>query len=200
MSAADTFLVVEDNDGVSSWLAYILQPHGETLVAAGIRDAERLLAADRRWAGFVIDPGLPDGCGLELLRRLRTLHPKVPALVYTGHLATEVALATFDLEVDLLPKDVRAEARIERWAHKAKSFEARLVSVVDSWPVRSALTATERDTVLRYARGEKPPEIAAARDSSEKTVKKHVQNLLPKMGASSIRDLVERLLREVAGG
>jgi DNA-binding response OmpR family regulator len=86
-----TILVVEDDAPVRTFLADNLTADGhEVLVAGTARDALRLLEY-RRPDLAVVDLGLPDGSGLDLLRRVRTadgvasrLDPTMPLVVLTG--------------------------------------------------------------------------------------------------------------------
>ena len=86
-----TILVVEDDAPVRTFLADNLTADGhEVLVAGTVRDALRLLEY-RRPDLAVVDLGLPDGSGLDLLRRVRTadgvasrLDPTMPLVVLTG--------------------------------------------------------------------------------------------------------------------
>jgi two-component system KDP operon response regulator KdpE len=80
MTHADLVLVVEDEVAMRRFLRSALTTHGFRVVEAGtIADAERL-ATESPPAAILLDLGLPDGDGLELLRQLRQWS-KVPVLV-----------------------------------------------------------------------------------------------------------------------
>jgi two-component system KDP operon response regulator KdpE len=67
----DTVVVVEDELPMRRFLRSALVAHGFRVVEAGtIAEAERA-AVDARPDAIVLDLGLPDGDGLELLKRLR---------------------------------------------------------------------------------------------------------------------------------
>src|SRR4051794_17542778 len=86
-----TLLLLEDDPVVRTFLADNLTADGyELLVADTIADALRLLEYERPDVA-VIDVGLPDGSGLDLLRRLRAadgvvsrLDPTLPVVVLSG--------------------------------------------------------------------------------------------------------------------
>ncbi|MEO6497260.1 MAG: response regulator [Solirubrobacteraceae bacterium] len=91
-----TLLVVEDDDATRTFLADNLTADGyEVLVADCAADALRLL--ETKFPDVVLlDVGLPDASGLEVIRRVRDAdgvasraNPAVPVLVLSGR-ATEL--------------------------------------------------------------------------------------------------------------
>jgi DNA-binding response OmpR family regulator len=89
-AAAATILVVEDHAATRTFLADNLSADGFELLEAGsVEDAERLIGT--RFPDLaIVDLGLPDGDGLDLLRRIRTADragradPDLPMLILTG--------------------------------------------------------------------------------------------------------------------
>jgi two-component system KDP operon response regulator KdpE len=68
---ADTVLVVEDEVPMRRFLRAALTSHGFRVIEAGtVRDAEQA-ATETPPDAILLDLGLPDGDGMELLRRLR---------------------------------------------------------------------------------------------------------------------------------
>jgi ActR/RegA family two-component response regulator len=63
------FLVVDDDASVGRHLARIVRPFGEAVVAGSVSGAMALLEAHVAWRGFFVDLGLPDGSGLDVVRR-----------------------------------------------------------------------------------------------------------------------------------
>jgi signal transduction histidine kinase len=80
---SEPFLIVEDDDQIARGLARDLKRHGDVRVAGTMHEADRAIA-DTRWSGLVVDVGLPDGSGLDLLERLRVAGDTTPTLVLTG--------------------------------------------------------------------------------------------------------------------
>jgi DNA-binding response OmpR family regulator len=77
-------LIVEDEDRIAAFLEKGLRAHGFATTVAP--DGERALRALRP-GGYdlvVLDLGLPDMDGLEVLRRLRALDHKLPVIVLTA--------------------------------------------------------------------------------------------------------------------
>ena len=80
-------LLVVDDDTYLHVMVSLALPHVTVLEAATIAEGVAL-AEDGALAGIVIDRRLPDGDGLDLVRRLRetTLHADTPIIVITaGH-------------------------------------------------------------------------------------------------------------------
>jgi len=104
---AHTLLVVEDDDATRTFLADNLTADGYTvLVADCAREAWRLL--ETKFPDVVlIDVALPDGSGLEVLRRVREadgatsrVDPRTPVLVISGRAGELDRLRGFERGAD----------------------------------------------------------------------------------------------------
>jgi DNA-binding response OmpR family regulator len=102
-----TILVVEDHRATRTFLADNLTADGHQLLEAGcVADAWRLLATAFPDLA-IVDLGLPDRDGLELLRDLRefdgvagAVDPELPVLVLTGRASELEVLRGFDRGCD----------------------------------------------------------------------------------------------------
>ena len=91
MTDSTTLLLVEDDHGLRTFLADNLTADGfDVLLADTVRDAVRLLEYKQPDLALV-DVGLPDGSGLDLIARVRAadgvasrLDPGLPLVVLTG--------------------------------------------------------------------------------------------------------------------
>ncbi|MDA0164866.1 response regulator transcription factor [Solirubrobacter ginsenosidimutans] len=91
MTEAETLLLVEDDPVIRTFLADNLTADGyELLVAATLEDAMRELETQRPDLA-IVDLKLPDGSGLELVRRVRAadgvssrLDPSLPLMMLSG--------------------------------------------------------------------------------------------------------------------
>ena len=118
-------LVVEDDDGVAGAVVEALDAHGHVAVRAvraadvwaHVHDAEVVL----------LDLGLPDGDGLDVLRRLRRI-ADLPVLVLTARDAERDVVRGLRLGADdYLVKPVRLRellARVEAVARRARQHDS----------------------------------------------------------------------------
>lgn len=81
-------LHVEDDVAVHQIVAAIGRDVADFDVAHTVAEARVKLALER-YSLVVLDIGLPDGCGLELLADLRRLEPELPVIVLSGFEMTE---------------------------------------------------------------------------------------------------------------
>ena len=104
---AATILLVEDDEATRTFLADNLTADGyDLLVADSVRDGTRLL--ETKYPDLaVVDVGLPDGSGLELVRRVREadglvsrVDPSTPLLVLSGRAADVDRLRGFERGAD----------------------------------------------------------------------------------------------------
>jgi DNA-binding NtrC family response regulator len=89
----NTVLIVEDDHAVASALAAISRRVGceATLCHSGSRAIHQ--AEQREFTIALIDIGLPDMTGLEVLDRLRAANPALPIVIITAHGSLENAIA-----------------------------------------------------------------------------------------------------------
>ncbi len=95
----EAILIIEDEHALASALATVARRMGRPAVvcATGARGLDEAEAGP--YALAVLDIGLPDMSGLEVLKRLRALHPAMPILVVTAHGNLENAMAAKQLGV-----------------------------------------------------------------------------------------------------
>jgi DNA-binding response OmpR family regulator len=107
MESPATILVVEDHHTTRTFLADNLSADGyEVIEAEGVADGRQLL--ERAFPDLaIIDLGLPDGDGLELLAHVRAadriagrLDPELPLLVLSGRVSELERLRGFDRGCD----------------------------------------------------------------------------------------------------
>jgi DNA-binding NarL/FixJ family response regulator len=208
VDAAMRVVLVDDHEAMRVGLEVLLERGGiETIgTAATIADAEeafRSLVPDVA----VIDAQLPDGSGLQLVRKLRGEQPEVGVLIYTG--AEEVAVLAdalesgaqgFVLKLGGVKRLIEALHRVaggERYVDPA--IRALLDAEADGKPL--LLTKREGEVFDLLARGLTGEEIATHLTISAETVRTHIRNAMDKLHAHTRTGAVVEALktREIGG-
>ena len=190
--------VIDDDEAVRQSLAFLLGAAGievrtyESAVAF-------LKAAPAAEVGCVVtDVRMPEVSGIELLRRLKELGLEVPVILITGHgdvpLAVEamkIGAADFlekPFDDEVLLTSVRSaldrHGRDSRRQAERAQIEARL----------AALSNRERDVLDGLLVGQANKQIAFSLGISPRTVEIYRANLMTKMEAASLSDLVRMAL------
>lgn len=189
--------VIDDDAAVRDSIAFLLDTAGMT--SRTYDSAIAFLAeADRLPGCIVTDVRMPEMTGIELARRLRDGGSVEPVIVITGHADVPLAIEAMRAGVvDFIEKPFDDEillASIRRVADKtteASSIEAerrRLAARIDS------LSARERDVLDGLVKGHANKVIAFDLGISPRTVEVYRANLMTKMQASSLSELVRLVL------
>jgi len=78
-------LHVDDDPDVRLLMAGSLQEFGYVVLTAGTVAEALQLAKNLKFSLCILDVRLPDGTGIELCQRLRTLQPDVPIVYYSAY-------------------------------------------------------------------------------------------------------------------
>ena len=209
--SARRILVVDDHAIVRAGLRAILDAHAdlEVVAEAGTAADALQLAQEQRFDAIVLDLGLPDRSGWDLLRMLRALPEGAPPiLILSSHREDEYAIQAMRhgahgfLAKELAPEElvvaVRRVAAGERYV--SASLAARLASSVLDGPSGSLdphelLTPRELQVFLRIAAGRPLVAIGEELHVSPKTVTSWRSRILGKLGLENNADLVSYALR-----
>ncbi|MGO4677996.1 response regulator transcription factor [Bosea sp. 2YAB26] len=143
---------------------------------------------------ILLDVEIPDISGPDLQLRLKEAGSRLPVIFLTGHgdIPTSVRTIKAGAE-DFLTKPVskaalfdaidRALARCRAARHHDDSAVSRAVKL-------SSLTPREREVFAHVASGRMNKQIAYALGTTIRTVKAHRKNVMDKMAARSIAELV----------
>ena len=106
-------LIVEDNEELAELLPRGLRTAGyEADVLSTVEEARSVLRTTF-YAALILDLGLPDGDGLELLREIRHDNNSIPVLVLTTSKAEEDIYRTYNLGVNsFITKPVKFESLV----------------------------------------------------------------------------------------
>lgn len=192
------FLLVEDEAFVARALVrrIIQRGLGECVIASTAKEGLTLLRDGSSFHALVIDIGLPDGSGLDVLAAARSeAHALTPAIVRSGHLTRDFVDRATSLDARYLVKNTDNEWNtLVLFLSDSISLERRVEIAVRS----RGLSKTQADIVKRRALGESRADIAEAHGTTNKTIKNQVASALERTGKPSLEDLVEAVLRDVA--
>jgi two-component system response regulator FixJ len=190
--------IIDDDEGLRESLAFLLR--SAALEVRSFESAKAFLdALPRAVPGCVItDVRMPDMSGIELLRRLKELTLGVPVIVITGH--GDIALAVEAMKMgaadffekpfddDLLVASVRAALRQREDQTKRGAERAEIEHRI------STLSPREKDVLAGLIEGRANKQIAFDLGISPRTVEIYRANLMNKMEANSLSDLVRMAL------
>lgn len=194
MSAGGTVHVIDDDEAVRDSLVTLLEAAGFSVSAYASAGAF-LEGLEKAPSGCVVtDVCMPEISGLDLLRRLSDRLPQFPVIVLTGEADVPTAVeALKNGALDLIEKPYSAETIIAAVRQALTQLEVR--SDRDSRRSEAAerlavLSAREREVLEGVVKGHSNKEIARELGISPRTVEAYRANLMMKMGAESLSDLV----------
>ncbi|QCI64992.1 response regulator [Phreatobacter stygius] len=199
-------LLAEDHEIVRRGIRSLLESRGNFEIcaeAADGLDAVRLAIQEKPDIA-IIDYSLPRLNGLEVVKQVRKVLPRIQILMFTQH-------DSEDLMRDILRAGVRSfllkseadEHLIQAVSALAMSrpyfttrvSETMLATFIGSTTPATQLTSRERETVQLIAEGASNKRIAAELGVSVKTVETHRSTAMRKLGAKSMADLVRYAVR-----
>jgi two-component system, LuxR family, response regulator FixJ len=191
--------VIDDDEAMRDSLNFLLDSSG--FVVTLFETAQQFLDALPQLAfGCVIsDVRMPGIDGIELLKRLKTLRSGFPIVVMTGHGDVPLAVEAMKLgAMDFLEKpfeDERLIAMIETALRLAERV-AKSDTVAQDIAARIAtLSPRERQVMEGLVAGLSNKLIAREYDISPRTIEVYRANVMTKMQAGSLSELVRFAMR-----
>jgi DNA-binding NtrC family response regulator len=87
-------LIVDDEASLRTALFRALDRKGyQVVTSATYKEAETVGQTDKAVDLALVDLRLPDGDGIELMEKLRSIHPNIQVIILTGHASIETAVA-----------------------------------------------------------------------------------------------------------
>ena len=186
--------VVDDEEPVRKSLAFLLTMAGFTVRLHESATSFLLTAPTLAKACLVTDLRMPDMNGVELLERLKDIGALIPAVVITGHGDVPMAVAAMKAgAVDFIEKPFQDEVLIEAIKRAASRLEESSGPVEDTATLRArhdSLSEREQQVLLAVVAGLPNKTIAHDLGISPRTVEVHRANIMSKMQARNLPELV----------
>jgi DNA-binding NarL/FixJ family response regulator len=192
MELRSRVLVVDGDSDFSAACSEALRHAGYRAEQARTGQDALQAAGRQRPALVVIETHLPGTSGYEIARELRERHGEGLAIIFVSAARTDETDKVAGLLLgadDYLPKPVRFDHLIAR----VRRLVARSASVAG--PVASRLTLREQEILGLLADGLEQQEIADRLFITPKTVAKHIERILSKLGVHSRAQAIVLALR-----
>jgi FixJ family two-component response regulator len=190
--------VVDDDSGVRSSIRILLKSVG--IATTTYASAKEFLAAyDQSQPGcLVLDIRMPGMSGMELQQELNRLGAVIPVVFITGHGDVPMAVEAMQQGAfDFLQKPFRDQDLIHRIQRALERDEAHRAALRQTDAINKrfdSLTPREREVLSLLADGKQNKVMAAELGLSQRTVEIHRANVMDKMQARSVAQLVRMLL------
>jgi len=198
METARLVHVIDDDEAMRDSLAFVLgTARLEVRTYESARAFLEVLPGIK--AGCVItDVRMPEMSGIDLLRRLDELKVELPVIVITGHGDVQLAVEAMKIgAMDFIEKPFDDEVLLaavrkglDRWERAAHAVAERS----DYLERFGALSNRERDVLEGLVAGKANKVIAFDLGISPRTVEIYRANVMTKMEAGSLSDLVRMAL------
>ena len=204
MESEDTLgvvYVIDDDDAVRDSLQWLLEASRYRVI--GFDSAENFLVGHdpAAIAVAIIDVRMPGMSGLELQDELIARKVSYPVIFITGHGDVPMAVSTMKKgAVDFIEKPFDQDALkalVERMLADARSQASDTERRRLSEALMARLTAREQQVLERIVAGRLNKQIADDLGISIKTVEAHRANIMDKLNANTVADLMRTVL---AGG
>jgi FixJ family two-component response regulator len=186
--------IVDDATAVRDSLESLLRSVDQA--SASFASAREFLQAERPdlAACLVLDVRLPEQNGLDLQQSLAAAGSQLPVIIITGHGDIPMTVAAMKAgAIDFLAKPFRDQDLLDAIQRgirldRQRREEARRLDLLRQR--YAALTPREREVMAMVAEGLANKQIAAALDLKEITIKVHRAQVMRKLEARSLPELV----------
>ena len=199
--------IADDHAIVREGIKRLLE-NAANLVVVGEADTGAAAVEKARaeaWDVLVLDLTLPDLNGLEVLKQVKAIRPRLKVLVLTMQAEDQYALRILKAGADGYltkgrPGDEILEA-IRKIAGGGKYLTPRLAELLLSTrpdaerEPHEMLTDREHDVLVMIGRGKTPSAVANELGVSPSTVSTHIHRIKTKLGLESVGQLVQYAVR-----
>ena len=196
-----TVHVIDDDQAARNSQAFLLKTAKLPVKTYESASAFLDVATGIKSGCIITDLRMPEIDGIELLRRLKKLKINIPIIVITGHGDVPLAVEAMKIgAIDFLEKPFDDEvmlASIRSALDRQEQDNRRQAERAEIESRLAALSNRERDVLEGLVAGRANKQIAFDLGISPRTVEIYRANLMTKMQASSLSNLVRMAL--VAG-
>ena len=193
-AAVPTVFIIDDDRGMRQSIQDLVESVG--LRAESFATGEEFLKRKRTNdpGCLVLDVRLPQMSGLDFQRRLTEIGSQIPIIFITAH--GDIPMSVRALKsgaVEFLTKPFRDQDlldAIQQALQRDRAERDRQAEIHDLQGRYDALTSREREVMALVVSGMLNKQIASEIGASEATVKIHRGNVMHKMQAGSVADLV----------
>lgn len=199
MTTKGIVYVIDDDDAMRDSLNFLLDSSGYSVTL--FDNAQRFMDAlpGLAFGCVVSDVRMPGIDGIELLKRMKAQHSPFPILIMTGHGDVPLAVEAMKLgAVDFLEKpfeDDRLIAMIETAIRQAEPAAKSEAIAQDVAARVASLSPRERQVMEGLVAGLSNKLIARDYDISPRTIEVYRANVMTKMQAGSLSELVRLAMR-----
>ncbi|GAA4004761.1 oxygen response regulator transcription factor FixJ [Comamonas faecalis] len=190
-----TVYVVDDDEAVRDSLQWLLE--GKDYRVRCFDSAETFLSRydPREVACLIVDIRMNGMSGLELQDRLLERKSPLPVVFITGHGDVPMAVDTMKKgAMDFIQKpfnETELLVLVERMLEHARDAFAEYQQAANRDALLSKLTGREAQVLERIVAGRLNKQIADDLGISIKTVEAHRANIMEKLGANTVADLLK---------
>ena len=194
--------VVDDDEAVRDSLQWLLE--GKDYRVRCFDSAETFLSRydPREVACLIVDIRMPGISGLELQDRLVERKSPLPIVFITGHGDVPMAVTTMKKgAMDFIQKPFKEEelvSLVERMLEQARDAFNDSQTAANRDALMSKLTTREAQVLERIVAGRLNKQIADDLGISIKTVEAHRANIMEKLNANTVADLLKIALGQHA--
>lgn len=190
-----TVHLVDDDDAIRRSAGFLLKTSGFLVVSYASGDAFLAHAKSAVPGCVLLDIRMPGMDGLEVQQAMIDRGIALPVVMLTGH--GDVTLAVRAMKagaVDFLEKPFEKTAllgAVEKAFDRLRQGDRLQMSAADATLQLASLTGRERDVVAGLIQGHPNKTIAFDLGISSRTVEIHRANLMRKLGATSLSDVLQ---------
>ncbi|MDX9995513.1 MAG: response regulator transcription factor [Rhodocyclaceae bacterium] len=198
-------LIADDHAILRAGIKHLLSEHPDITVAGEACNGQEVLARVRAepWDVLVLDMTMPGKSGIELIKQLKQIAPKLPILILSMHKEDVYAVRALKAgAAGYLCKD-NAEDQLVAALRKvtggglyinaavAEKLAANMLhGDARDAPPHTRLSDREYQVFQLIAHGEGVTDIAQKLNLSVKTVSTHKTHIMEKMGCANVAELV----------